>query len=209
MTTTSVAPDAAVPGTRREQILATAAELFAHRGFNGVSINDIGAAVGISGPALYRHFASKDDLVWRTFQHHYVALAARLGSAAGRETATREKLATMIREICQAHDDDATLFTFLVFVQHGQLSRLDAGTPTPVTVFRDVIASGIAHGDLPPQDADLATAFVLGLVLQPMTFAAYGRLGDPQTAYAERMVEAAWATLTSPASTSPAQERLS
>ncbi|MFC6236322.1 SACE_7040 family transcriptional regulator [Longivirga aurantiaca] len=63
MTTTPVAPDAAVPGTRREQILATAAELFAHRGFNGVSINDIGAAVGISGPALYRHFPSKDAVL--------------------------------------------------------------------------------------------------------------------------------------------------
>ncbi len=52
-----------MPGTRREQILATAAELFAHRGFNGVSINDIGAAVGISGPALYRHFSSKDAVL--------------------------------------------------------------------------------------------------------------------------------------------------
>ncbi len=191
------------------RIEEVAVGLFAAKGVAETTIKDIARGSGLSEGALYRHFASKDDLVWRTFQHHYVALAARLGSAAGRETATREKLAAMIREICQAHDDDATLFTFLVFVQHGQLSRLDAGTPTPVTVFRDVIASGIAHGDLPAQDADLATAFVLGLVLQPMTFAAYGRLGDPQTAYADRMVGAAWAALTSPASTPPTKERRS
>lgn len=63
VTTTPVAPEPAVRGTRREQILATAAELFAHRGFNGVSINDIGAAVGVSGPALYRHFPSKDAVL--------------------------------------------------------------------------------------------------------------------------------------------------
>jgi len=49
--------------TRREQILRTAAELFAQRGFRGVSINDIGAAVGVTGPALYRHFASKDAVL--------------------------------------------------------------------------------------------------------------------------------------------------
>jgi AcrR family transcriptional regulator len=49
--------------TRREQILAAAAELFAHRGFHGVGIDDIGAAVGISGPALYRHFRSKDAML--------------------------------------------------------------------------------------------------------------------------------------------------
>lgn len=52
------------PGTtRREQILAAAAELFARRGFHGVGIDDIGAAVGISGPALYRHFRSKDAML--------------------------------------------------------------------------------------------------------------------------------------------------
>ena len=48
---------------RREQILGTAAELFATRGFHGVSVADLGAACGISGPALYRHFASKDAML--------------------------------------------------------------------------------------------------------------------------------------------------
>jgi AcrR family transcriptional regulator len=54
-----------VPATpsRREQILAAAAELFARHGFHGVGIDDIGSAVGISGPALYRHFRSKDAML--------------------------------------------------------------------------------------------------------------------------------------------------
>ncbi|MBS9746049.1 helix-turn-helix transcriptional regulator, partial [Pseudomonas aeruginosa] len=47
------------PPSRRDQILATAAELFAARGFHGVSVADLGAACGISGPALYKHFPSK------------------------------------------------------------------------------------------------------------------------------------------------------
>ena len=48
---------------RREQILATAADLFAERGFHGVSVVELGAACGISGPALYKHFASKDAML--------------------------------------------------------------------------------------------------------------------------------------------------
>ena len=52
-----------MPASRREQILSTAAELFAERGFHGVSVADLGAACGISGPALYRHFASKDAML--------------------------------------------------------------------------------------------------------------------------------------------------
>ena len=49
--------------TRREQILAIAAELFAQKGFHGVSIAELGAACGFSGPALYRHFRSKDAVL--------------------------------------------------------------------------------------------------------------------------------------------------
>jgi AcrR family transcriptional regulator len=50
-------------GNRRAEILAAAARLFAARGFHGVSIEDIGGAVGVSGPALYRHFSGKEALL--------------------------------------------------------------------------------------------------------------------------------------------------
>lgn len=49
--------------TRRRQILREAARLFAERGFHGVGVDEIGAAVGISGPGLYRHFAGKDAML--------------------------------------------------------------------------------------------------------------------------------------------------
>ncbi len=48
---------------RRQQILVVAAQLFARHGFHGVSIADLGAAVGVSGPALYRHFPGKEALL--------------------------------------------------------------------------------------------------------------------------------------------------
>lgn len=48
---------------RRQQILAAAAPLFARRGFHGVSVDDLGAASGVSGPALYRHFRSKEAIL--------------------------------------------------------------------------------------------------------------------------------------------------
>jgi AcrR family transcriptional regulator len=48
---------------RRDEILDAAARLFADRGFHGVSMSDIGAAVGISGPGLYRHFPGKEAVL--------------------------------------------------------------------------------------------------------------------------------------------------
>jgi len=48
---------------RRAQLLTVAAALMAERGFHGTSINDLGAAAGVSGPAVYRHFPSKQAVL--------------------------------------------------------------------------------------------------------------------------------------------------
>lgn len=48
---------------RRSQLLAAAETLIAERGFFAVRLEDIGAAAGVSGPAIYRHFAGKEALL--------------------------------------------------------------------------------------------------------------------------------------------------
>ncbi len=105
---TSVAP------TRREQILAAAAELFAARGFHGVSVADLGAACGISGPALYKHFASKDAMLAEML----VSISERLLEV-GRErvaTADGDPL-TAVRALVDWHVDFALRHRALIVVQ--------------------------------------------------------------------------------------------
>ncbi len=48
---------------RRVEILRTASELFARNGFHGVSMDELGAAAGVSGPALYRYFPGKEAIL--------------------------------------------------------------------------------------------------------------------------------------------------
>jgi len=48
---------------RRQAMLDAAAQLFAERGFARVSLEEVGAAVGVSGPAFYRHFAGKQAVL--------------------------------------------------------------------------------------------------------------------------------------------------
>ncbi|MET1063754.1 MAG: TetR/AcrR family transcriptional regulator [Arthrobacter sp.] len=48
---------------RRQALLSSAAALFAADGFNRVSLEDLGAAAGVSGPAVYRHFAGKQAVL--------------------------------------------------------------------------------------------------------------------------------------------------
>jgi AcrR family transcriptional regulator len=179
----------------RERIEEAATRLFVLKGISDTSVRDITREVGISEGALYRHFESKEDLVWQTFEQNYTAFARELESLAARESTARQKVGAMIRGFCRAHDDNPTVFNFLVFVQHGQLAKLAEDAPTPVTVMRSVLARAIEDAELPPQDPDLATALVLGAVLQPATFAAYGRIALKLEPVSDRLVAAAWAAV--------------
>jgi AcrR family transcriptional regulator len=59
----TAAPPSPVELDRRDELLAAAARLFAQRGYHSVGVDDVGAAVGIAGPSIYHHFATKLDLI--------------------------------------------------------------------------------------------------------------------------------------------------
>ncbi len=51
------------PADRRDQILDAAAEAFGRRGFDGVTVAELAESVGVTAPALYRHFGAKDQIL--------------------------------------------------------------------------------------------------------------------------------------------------
>lgn len=114
-----MASPAVRPGpSRREQILAVAARLFARYGFHGVSIADLGAAVGVSGPALYRHFPGKEALLAEMLvgiSEHLLA-----GGRARAQGDPREVLEALV----EFHSDFALREPELIVVQDRDLANL-------------------------------------------------------------------------------------
>ncbi|NUT50076.1 MAG: TetR/AcrR family transcriptional regulator [Saccharothrix sp.] len=106
--------------TRREQILAAAAELFARHGFHGVGIDDIGAAVGISGPALYRHFRSKDAMLGEML----TSISERLLDGGANRAAAAHDPEHALRELIRWHVDFALDDPALITVQIRNLANL-------------------------------------------------------------------------------------
>jgi AcrR family transcriptional regulator len=52
---------------RDRKILDTAAAVFFEKGFHGVGVDELGKRAGLSGPALYRHFSGKDEILASLF----------------------------------------------------------------------------------------------------------------------------------------------
>ena len=105
---------------RREQILTAAARLFAESGFHNVSLAEIGRAVGISGPALYRHFAKKDDILGSILVSISQSLLDGSVSLGRRISDPRELLDALIA----AHVDFAVTRPELIVIQWREFENL-------------------------------------------------------------------------------------
>jgi AcrR family transcriptional regulator len=101
------------PPSRRDQILATAAELFAARGFHGVSVADLGAACGVSGPAIYKHFASKDAVLAEML----VSISLELLAVGRTRVAAAPDAAAALVSLVDWHADFALRHRPLIVVQ--------------------------------------------------------------------------------------------
>lgn len=100
---------------RRREILDAALRLFRERGFHGTSIDDIGATAGVTGPALYRHFSGKGEVLAEAIREGSRRIAAATRSAVTDEALDpREALERLVRSYVDVALDNADTYAAYV-----------------------------------------------------------------------------------------------
>jgi len=179
----------------KTKVERAAVELFAARGFDGVSIADIAAVAGVSQGALYRHYPSKDELGWALFSTAYLRTGAELDRVRASRAEFEPAVTAMVAHFCALYDDDPALFRFMLITQHGFLPRIQSGSRTPVDAVADLVSDAVAKNQLKPIEPALGAAVIMGVILQSATFHIYGRLGGSLTARAPALASAAVAAV--------------
>ena len=112
----------------KQLIERAATELFAARGIDGVSIAEIAALAGVSQGALYRHYASKEELAWSLFSTAYLRTGAELDAIRAQQPAFPARLAAMVAHFCAFYDNDPALFRFMLIAQQDRCRALAAAS---------------------------------------------------------------------------------
>lgn len=107
---------------RFRALLREAARLFAERGYSAVSLDEIGAAVGVSGPAVYRHVSGKQALLGAILVRVSEYLVAGGSEVAERTPAGIERIRALIRFHVDFALDDADV----IRVQDREIPHLTA-----------------------------------------------------------------------------------
>jgi TetR/AcrR family transcriptional regulator, regulator of mycofactocin system len=159
------------PGTSRREVTRTALELFAERGFEETTVDDIADALGVSRRTLFRYFASKNDMVWGDFDW-VLARLRRCLDATGREEPLHEALGRAVVESNRYEDDQLPELRIRMRLITG-VPALQAHSTLRYAEWRGVIAEFVADrlgcgaDDLVPQmiaHAALGTSMAAFLV---------------------------------------------
>ena len=159
------------PGTSRGAVTRTALEMFAQRGFDETTVDDIADALGVSRRTLFRYFASKNDMVWGDFDWVLARLRRCLEDTEPAE-ALHEALGRAVVESNRYEDDQLPELRIRMRLITG-VPALQAHSALRYAEWRDVIAEWVAArlsvepGDLIPQTvahAALGTSMAAFLV---------------------------------------------
>src|SRR5690554_3748548 len=181
---------------RRAVLLASAARLFAERGFDRVSMEDLGAAAGVSGPAVYRHFPSKQAVLAALL----VEVSETLHDGGHRVVSEMATAADSLRALIRFHVDFAIANPDVIRVQDRDLDSLaDADQHTVRTLQRRYVELWVSVlAQLQPQ-TDAAE-------LRIRSHATFGLINStphsagpsPRAAIGELLEQMAWAALDAP-----------
>lgn len=150
------------------RLLAASTELFAARGYHGVSVRDIASAMGVRPSSLYAHYASKDDLYGDLVLLANEEIANRLREAAlASEPAPATALAGLVRAYVEFHAE----YPLLGSIGHNDLHVLSPAALREVTqlrkqhisLFLSVIERGNDQGAFRCREPWLAVAALAGM----------------------------------------------
>lgn len=151
--------------TRREQIYQAAGALFRRRGYNATSIRDIARELDLQGGSLYAHISSKEEVLWAIVSaavEQFFAVARPLVAAdAPADARLRAMIAGHIGVVVGAIEQ-ATVFLYdwkHLSVPHRE--AVAARRDEYESLYRAVIAEGIAAGVFAPTDPKLAATMIL------------------------------------------------
>lgn len=153
----------------KQRIMEEGLRLFAKKGLSSTSIRDIAAASGYSNPALYKHFATKQDLAVELFERCYREQMARLLRALEGDDGFEAQFSRYLTAFAKLYDahPHAIMFTtdnLAVLWPHVSPALRER---TLLTLTRELLMEGRRQGFV-TRDADLSLqiALITGLLAQ-------------------------------------------
>lgn len=185
----------AMLNTLMPRVAKAAIKLFVERGIEGTTIKDIAQSADVSVGALYNHFKGKEELAWRIFTDHLHDFTRELTELMGEKTASRDKLAALVRACLAAFEEERDLFVYLILSEHREFRHYPKDKAHPGTVIDAMIRQGQEKGEIRDGSPTVLGSVVLGSIMRVCLSRMYGFIPEDLRSHEPALVDALWSAV--------------
>lgn len=185
--------------SQEDKIVEAALECFAAKGYDATTIRHIALKAGVTEGAIYRHYASKEEIAQHLYSLYMGLFAEQLQQIAAGGFDVKERLLKSVQTLLSFYRQNQAAATFAIVRQHNFMPALPKGFVYPLEIIEKIISEGQAAGLIRAGRPNLLAAIFLGCVLRPIILS---QLASPgafdlvnETEHDNVIEAAAWAAL--------------
>ncbi|MFC7219348.1 TetR/AcrR family transcriptional regulator [Streptomyces polyrhachis] len=149
------------------RLLSAGVEAFAERGYHATTTRDIAGRAGMSPAALYIHFRTKEELLFRISKVGHERARRIVAEAAGAQASPRERLGRAVRDFARWHAEHHTTARVVQYElqalgeeHYAEIATLRRDIDSQL---RGIIEDGVRGGDFAVDDIPGTSLAVLSL----------------------------------------------
>lgn len=178
----------------KERLIRATAHLTATGGLHGLTVQAIAREVGLTDGAMYRHYRSKEELLWAAYEWYLSEMILEKKRLAAEDRFVGEKIREWIRLTYAYFDRDPEAFSFVLLTPHPQPTREEHHELLTAQgrQFMAMFERAQAAGEVRPMPAGVALSHFTGLMLNVPRLIREGLLTRPAVQYVDEVWQAVW-----------------
>jgi len=175
----------------KEIILDEALKLFATKGIRETTVRDIAKAVGITEGAIYRHFTSKDQIVYELFRRYSGELFNALSGITDSHRDPEEKFLKVVEAFMNFAFKNPDAFKFMNIFHYLRGSEVRRFKKLPAGAIRNLLEE-MREKKLLKEDIDFSLAVMIGTLERVFLYKSMGMLKGKRKELITRTAENLW-----------------
>lgn len=175
--------------TKKELMDKAAIELFACKGLSGTTIKDIAKKAGVTEGALYRHYASKEEMALVLFEREQIRIRDVLLQSFDPHAPLKTKFRTSIEYLYNAYASAPYPLLFVIQSFMGVQGNTAMDEKEHIYDFIIGYTKQLLEHHGSKQEPEFLATLITGVIVQPILFHHYGKLDKHPITYIDAVTE--------------------
>lgn len=164
------------PLTKKSEVIEAALSLFMRKGIKATTTRDIAVRAGISEGTIYRHFESKEELAEVIFEENLDSFWKFLKGYLKNTKSPEEMLRAFVEGFFEFSRREQRRYGFIIAAHQTELKKHSREKMKPKRMLAKILRLGQRHGSFRNMDTNLASAMVMGTIMQTIFYLKTGRI---------------------------------